>query len=439
MRNTWRQIGSFDRPLQLLMVNQLGINLGFYMLMPYLANYLASGLGMAAWTVGLVLGVRTLSQQGMFLIGGMLADKFGYKPMIVLGCALRTMGFALLGLGADLRTLLIASVATGLAGALFNPAVRAYVAAEAGEHRVEAFAAFNIFYQAGILIGPVVGLALISVDFRLVCATAAAIFLVLTVVQVRALPARSAPTVDARQDGVSRLRADWRQVIGNRSFLLFSLAMIGSYVLSSQIYLALPLQAAKVLGESGAIGSSALFALSAVVAIIGQIRVTSWARQRWDSGKAVAAGLVLMAVAFLPLAATAGLTARQGSMGTATVAILPTLVATVLLTLGAVVAYPFEMDTIVALAQDRLVATHYGLYNTFAGIGITAGNLATGAVWGLAQRWEFPALPWLALAATGGACAGAVTLLARSHRLEPASAPAPATADTAISQGATSR
>ena len=235
------------------------------------------------------------------------------------------------------------------------------------------------------------------------------------------------------------MRAEWRQVVGNRSFLLFSLAMIGSYVLSSQIYLALPLQAARVLGDNADIGSSALFALSAVVAVIGQVRVTSWVRQRWDSGRGVAAGLTLMAAAFLPLAATAGLTVPQNSVGVAAVAILPTLAATVLLALGAVVAYPFEMDTIVALAENRLVATHYGLYNTFAGIGITAGNLATGAVWGLAQRWEVPALPWIALTLTGAACAGAVVLLARSRRLEPTPAQLPATADPAVPQGATSR
>lgn len=75
MRRLRAQVASFDRPAQLLMVNQFAINLGFYMLMPYLADHLAHGLGLAAWAVGLVLGVRNLSQQGMFLIGGTLADR----------------------------------------------------------------------------------------------------------------------------------------------------------------------------------------------------------------------------------------------------------------------------------------------------------------------------------------------------------------------------
>ncbi|MFT9605860.1 MFS transporter, partial [Mycobacteroides abscessus subsp. abscessus] len=37
---TLRQFRSFDRPSQILMVNQFAINVGFYMLMPYLAGYL---------------------------------------------------------------------------------------------------------------------------------------------------------------------------------------------------------------------------------------------------------------------------------------------------------------------------------------------------------------------------------------------------------------
>lgn len=155
-----RQFGSFGWPSRLLMVNQFGINLGFYMLMPYLAGYLAGPLGLAAWAVGLVLGVRNFSQQGMFIIGGTLADRLGYKPLIVAGCLLRTAGgFGLLIFAHSLPAVLIASAATGFAGALFNPAVRAYLAADSQERRVEAFAMFNMFYQAGILAGPLAGLA----------------------------------------------------------------------------------------------------------------------------------------------------------------------------------------------------------------------------------------------------------------------------------------
>jgi len=399
---------SFPGSVRLLVINQFGINVGFYMLMPYLANHLSTGLGMAAWTVGLVLGVRTLSQQGLFLLGGTLADRLGYRPMIIAGCALRTIGFALLGLVDSLPALLVASMATGLAGALFNPAVRAYVAADAGERRVEAFAVFNVFYQAGILVGPLVGLALIALDFQVVCLTAAAVFAGLMVLQWFALPTRTAPADPERVAGVAGVLADWRSVLANRAFLLFSLAMITSYVLSFQIYLALPLQASRVLGGMGDTGSSVLFAVSAVVAIAGQMRVTAWAKSRFSPGRSVTIGMGLMSVAFLFLL----LPTPAGPA-----ALAPAVAATVVLTLGTVLAYPFEMDTIVTLAGGRLVATHYGFYNTLSGIGITIGNLATGVVWDLGQTHGWPWLVWTVLAATGAVGTVALALLLRAGYL----------------------
>lgn len=81
------------------------------------------------------------------------------------------------------------------------------------------------------------------------------------------------------------------------------------------------------------------------------------------------------------------------------------------------IAYPFEMDTIVQLSGNRLVATHYGLYNTICGIGITLGNLLTGAVLDAAREVGMSALPWLALFVLGLACSGSLYGLHRAGRL----------------------
>ena len=140
---TWHEIRRFPLAVRLLLVNQLGVNTGFYLLIPYLATHLTENLGLSAAVVGVVLGVRNLSQQGLFIIGGSASDRLGARGVIIAGCALRTLGFALFALGDGLAVLLAASVLSGVAGALFNPAVRAYLAQEAGENRAEAFALFN--------------------------------------------------------------------------------------------------------------------------------------------------------------------------------------------------------------------------------------------------------------------------------------------------------
>ncbi|WP_030568124.1 MFS transporter [Streptomyces aureocirculatus] len=410
------RVRAFEPAVQLLFVNQFSINLGFYMLMPYLAAHLSGDLGLAAWAVGLVLGVRNLSQQGMFLVGGALADRLGYKPMIVAGCALRTGGFTALAFAQTLPVLIAASAATGLAGALFNPAVRAYVAAEAGtpERRVEAFALFNVFYQTGILLGPLVGLALTGVDFKLTCAVAAVLFAVLSVVQVLRLPVRrgEAASSDA---GAGAGGGQWRVVFGNRPFWLFSLAMTGSYVLSFQVYLALPLEVERLLGAGTAttVATSALFVVSGLVALVGQLRITDWCKRTWTREQCLVAGLGLMGVAFLPPA--------LGGPGYAGVTAL--LLCAAGLAAANAVLYPFEMDTVVSLARERWVATHYGLYNTVCGIGITVGNLAMGVLLDLGRSRGLPAVPWLVLAVLGAGCALALRSLGRSGRL---TAPVPA-------------
>ncbi|MFI8996689.1 MFS transporter [Streptomyces sp. NPDC053542] len=402
------------------MVNQFTINLGFYMLMPYLAAHLSGTLGLAGWLVGFILGVRNFSQQGMFLIGGTLADRLGYKPLIIAGCVLRTVGFAAIGLVDSVPALFIASAATGFAGALFNPAVRAYLAADAGERRVEAFALFNVFYQAGILLGPMVGMLLTGLDFRVTCLVSAAIFAVLSAVQIRALPARRANDAP-RGSGQRRERvlSQWRTVVANRAFLLFSTAMIGSYVLSFQVYLALPLEVRRM-GGDGEFGTAAvavMFAVSGLSTILCQTRVTAWCKARLAPGRALAWGLLTMGAAFVPLLAAAALPVPAGGLGLWLLAAVPPTLAALLLALGTMIAYPFEMDTIVRLSGDRLVATHYGLYNTICGIGITVGNLLTGAALDAARAAGVSALPWLVLCGLGLACSAALYGLQRSGRL----------------------
>lgn len=430
MTHLVHEFRSFGWTVRLLLINQLTINVGFYMLMPYLANHLGGTLGLAAWAVGLILGVRNVGQQGMYLVGGSLADRLGYKPMILAGCALRTIAFALLGFSASLPWLLLASALTGFAGALFNPAVRAYLATAAGDRRVEGFALFNVFWQAGMLLGPLLGLVLIGFAFQVVCATAAAMFLALTVLQWRALPA-------TRPEGAAwrpSVLADWRAALTNRPFLLFAAAMVGANVLSFQVYLGLPLEVRRVTG--GQAGVTALFAVSALTAVLWQVRVTAWCRRRWRPAQAIARGALLMSLAFVPLLGTSLLTqagrlalppSGGGTILAAAFGLLPVLTTAVLLGMATMLVFPFEMDTIVAFGGDRLAGTYYGLYNTLIGVGVALGNLVSGAAFDSGSRVGGPSsLPWLLLILIGAVSAASLHALDRAARPVAEPAPAPA-------------
>ncbi len=159
-----------------------------------------------------------------------------------------------------------------------------------------------------------------------------------------------------------------------------------------------------------------LFAASGLATIFGQTRVTAWCKERLEPGQALAWGLLSMGLAFVPLLVATAVPVPDGGMGRRLLAVVPPTLAALLLALGTMIAYPFEMDTIVRLSGDRLVATHYGLYNTICGVGITLGNLLTGAALDAARSAGMSALPWLALLVLGLVCAWSLYRLQRADR-----------------------
>jgi MFS family permease len=413
-----RQFRSFDRPIRVLVINSLINNIGFYMLIPFLAGYFANNLGLVAWTVGLVLGARNLSQQGLFIVGGSLSDRVGYKPVIVAGCVLRAIGFAMFGLVESLPGLVIASLLSGFAAALSTPAARAYLAHESGERRPEAFALLGVAFDAGSLIGPIVGAILLGTfsDFRLVCAAAAGLFLVLAFLQWRYLPHRAGVEAGSTRP----ILQDWREVLGNRAFVLFALGMLGYFALINQMYMGIPLEVRRLTGSDASVGL--LFTFAAILSIAAQVEVTAFSVARWRPPLAIATGMALMGLSFVPVL-LASPVLPVDMLGLANLA--PVVLTVALLELGVMLAQPFAMDLIPTLGAGRLIGTYIGMYYLVQGVGGALGNLATGAAFDLARDTHLVSLPWVALTLVGLASATSIVLLDRRGLLSrPATAAA---------------
>ncbi len=60
------------------------------------------------------------------------------------------------------------------------------------------------------------------------------------------------------------------------------------------------------------------------------------------------------------------------------------------------------------------MATHYGVYSTITGLGITVGTLGAGALSDVAHASGHPALPWLGLTTLGLVSAGGFAILTRT-------------------------
>ncbi len=408
---------SMSLPVRLLLVNNLGVNLGFYLIIPHLATHLGS-LGLTVAAVGLVIAVRSLSQQGMTLVSGSAADRLGPRGLILIGCGLRTVGFGLFAFVDSLPGVLIASVLTGLAGAVFAPAARVYLTRAVPEgQRLTAYSLYSAAHNAGALIGPLLGSALLLVDFTAVAVTAAVVFAVLTTGQALLLPPQ--PPEKAKQ---SVLR-DWREVVATPGFLVYLFAASGLYVAFNQLYLLLPLEAERVTGFAGAI--SLIFVVNTVVGLAGSVPLTRFFVARCGAAGALSAGLALCGLSFVVIAvsgtwqatATPVDTLTPGNLVHVLSSMTPLLLSTVVLSVGCTVAFPVSSDLVVSYVRSGLGGTALGLAGTIAGVVGAAGTALAGVLRDVAAHLGVPALPWTVLALLCGAAAWVILVLRRLGRV----------------------
>ncbi|MFF1508160.1 MFS transporter [Streptomyces sp. NPDC058326] len=369
---------------RLLISSQFAFNVGFFAVLPYLADHLGGALGLGGALVGLVLGLRTFSQQGLFVVGGALTDRYGPRPLVLVGCALRIAGFVWLALAASAWTVIGAVVLVGFAAALFSPAVESEIAREAlrversgGPRRTRTLARFSAGGQAGALLGPVIGALLLhgagDAHFRTACLAGAGVFAVVLAAHARLLP---------RGGGRERSPGEWRAVLGERRFLRLALAYSTYLLAYNQLYLALPAELDRATGSQAALGW--LFALSSALVVFGSGPLERLASARLDSPAMVRAGLFLTAAAF---AATAALGSYGGLWAAVTF--------TVLLTLGQMLVLPATRALLPDLVDERHLGLATGALSSLAGLVVLAAAAPVGAL--LDHRGP---TPWLLLAAT---------------------------------------
>ncbi|GEC03189.1 MFS transporter [Streptomyces spinoverrucosus] len=386
--------------LRLLILTQLAFNIGFFAVLPFLAEHLGQAIGMAGWLVGFVLGLRTFSQQGLFVVGGALADRYGIRPVVLAGCALRIVGFVWLGYAEQTWAVIGAVLLIGFAAALFSPAVESEVARQAvlweeesGGSRTRVLALFTVAGQAGAFVGPLLGALLLAVDFRTACLAGAGVFVLVLAGHAWLLPQR----VPGREP--TRISGGVGALIRNRRFLALCCAY-GAYLLAyNQLYLALPEEVERVAGSQAPLAW--LFALSSLLVVTTQLPVTRWVGDRLALRRSMAAGLVLIAAGFAVVAL-----ARPAEW-TGVVGLLPAAGFVVLLTIGQMLVAPAARSWVPDLAEPGRLGLYTGALSSVSGLIVLAGSVATGM---LLDAGLPPAVPWLVLAGVSGA---AVALLPR--------------------------
>lgn len=122
-----------------------------------IANFLHGNLSRAAEITGIFATVWAAMQFVCSPLLGMLSDRVGRRPVILISCAVTAVDFAIMALAPNLWWLFAGRVVSGMATANISTAY-AYVAdVTALEKRAQAYGLISAAFGLGFIIGPAIG------------------------------------------------------------------------------------------------------------------------------------------------------------------------------------------------------------------------------------------------------------------------------------------
>ncbi len=396
----------------LLLATQTLFNIGFYAVVPFIAGTLTTNFGLTATAVGLVLGMRTFAQQGLFLVGGALADRFTARSVILAGCAVRIAGFTTLAASlwsgsALLWLFIVGTVLTGFGGALFSPSLNTLIAT-AEVHRIATserppritlFAWLTVTGEVGAVTGPIVGAQLLDWGFATVAASGAGFFAAVALTLWLFLPRQPRAGHTPPHVSTPASHSSW-PALRDRNFVAFAALHASDLVAYNQLYFALPLELARL--NLGADSIATMFVWVSIVTLAAQLPLARWAAHM-GAAAALRTGYLVTATGFLVMGAAA-ISAPPQAWHLSLIMVTVTCVI-----VGHLIANPTALSTVPKFSGSRPTGTYFGLLASLGGIAVLLAGLATGALFdtgnSLSTNSAGPyhavaqALPWLFLAA----------------------------------------
>ena len=364
----------------ILLLDNLFIVLGFYVVFPLVSTHFVSQVGWSALFVGFALGFRQFVQQGFGLIGGAIADRFGAKPMIITGMFLRSIGFISMALATEHWLLLVSCLLSALGGLLFDPPRMGLTIKFTRPHERGKFISLLMIQDnAGAVIGALIGGILIDYDFQLVCWCGAFIFFLCGIFNLLFLPAYHIAI------GKAPIINGMKMVLQDKKFTHYVLTLTGYYVLWVQIMLMLPLTITAVSGSPSYV--KWMYAIQATISLILLYPLARFSEKYFRLDQRLKFGLLLMSFAFIIIGFTSQLS------------ILLSLIA--IFYLGAIIAEPARETLATVLTNPKAKGSYMGFSRLGLALGGFIGYTGAGWLYDMAIQIGLPHLPWIVLTLVG--------------------------------------
>ena len=352
------------RGLLILLFFTFFMVVGFDMIMPLVIGHYVNNVGLTATAVSVALAIRQFSQQGLAMIGGALADRFQVKTLISVGVFLRVLGFLTLAFSSAYGMLIAAMILIGLGGVLFEmPYQSAIAMLTTNDNRPKYYSLNNTITGIASAIGPLLGVALLRLDFKVVCFGAASCFMINFVLSRVAMP----PIM--RQAKSYAVMPAVKRIAKDRPYQIFVLLMMVFWLGASQIDITYPLRVQEIYGSADGVGI--MYTVYALVAL---------ASKRFSSRAAVVIGTGIITAALIATPFAADVKSFMAIVACYAV--------------GMILARPNQQNIAVSMADTRALGMYLGVNSTAFAIGKGFGTIIGGASFDMAKKYTLENAPW---------------------------------------------
>jgi len=357
------------RGLLILLFFTFFMVVGFDMIMPLVIGHYVNNVGLTATAVSVALAIRQFSQQGLAMIGGALADRFQVKTLISVGVFLRVLGFLTLAFSSAYGMLIAAMILIGLGGVLFEmPYQSAIAMLTTNDNRPKYYSLNNTITGIASAIGPLLGVALLRLDFKVVCFGAASCFMINFVLSRVAMP----PIM--RQAKSYAVMPAVKRIAKDRPYQIFVLLMMVFWLGASQIDITYPLRVQEIYGSADGVGI--MYTVYAVVMAVLQYPLVALASKRFSSRAAVVIGTGIITAALIATPFAADVKSFMAIVACYAV--------------GMILARPNQQN----IADTRALGMYLGVNSTAFAIGKGFGTIIGGASFDMAKKYTLENAPW---------------------------------------------
>ncbi|EQB85812.1 MFS family permease [Clostridium punense] len=351
-----------NKDINILLISILVLHIASYIVNPILPVIFKSEKGLSASHIGLIIGAGSLAFQGGSILGGLLSDRTGRKTTMVIGSLAQAFGLFGYSMLNNISMLLTSSIIIGIGSGMYAPTAKAAIASlasDSSEVRTTAFSLRGIAANIGVCIAGILIFFLSKLSSNITFYVSTGVYIALAGYTWIFLPK------DCGESDCPIIPPNsYLQIFKNKSFMIFSIISLFTWIIYSLLSLLLPLRGEAILANGKLVGT--IWTITSVIVIVAQGFISKYILQKVNPLTAIFFGVLFFGGGIFMIGLSYNFVVLTLS--------------SVIFLVGEMLMLPTTDSLTSQLAHPELIGAYFSIANLISGLGTAIGNFAGGRI-----------------------------------------------------------